>query len=346
MKSQTVTKWLKMWSLKFKKIVNRFPHKIIIILFLPLHFYFISNTMTTIEALKQKLYSIEIAEKRLALLNHEMDALQYDLNILQNSIDKEYKDLAKLEKIPTLKIFKKIMGDIEKKLDKEKEEYYQAVLKYDDCANKIQILEFEKDILINKINSKGQVFKDLETAIIASRENPLSKHPLSDSIVNFETQIGLKEKLVVEINEAMFAADQLIKYLGVVAKNLASFESVSNNGLQLLMYDQLQQVKNIRKVVSIIDSLEQNLNKELEDIQNGLRSKNLYTPFISFFETLQSSLIAGWVSGTHLSHSKKCINNNIANTKEIKNFLKKGLNDANNEIEMLRKEKLFYLSNL
>ena len=73
-----------------------------------------------IDLLQKELLSIVKAEKRLGILIHELDDLIYDLNKAQFLVDKEFTDVQKLENTATAFLYKKFLGDIGQKLDKER----------------------------------------------------------------------------------------------------------------------------------------------------------------------------------------------------------------------------------
>lgn len=131
----------------------------------------------------------------------------------------------------------------------------------------------------------------------------------------------------------------------MLLKNLASFDNVNNNQLQVFYYDQVQQINNFRQIISLIDQLEKNLNKELDDINYVSKQKNLYTPYISFFENMHSAMMFGWISSTHLRRAKTCIKDNIKNTDQILAFLQTEKIVVEYGIESLEKEKRLYLEN-
>ncbi len=297
-----------------------------------------------IDQLQEELHSIVKAEKRLAILIHELDDFSHDLALAKILVDKEYLDVQKLEKTTTSYLYKKFLGDIDQKLAKEREEYLMAILKYDDLANKIKLLEFEKEILENKIKLKEQVYTEIQTLIIATKSTN-EKHHLSDTLIQFENKITQKIKDLTEIKEATEAASELKIHLKGLLKNLASFEDINNNQLKVFYYDQIQQLKNFRQTISLVDQLEQNLNKELKDINHDSKNKNLYTPYISFFENMHSEMMFGWISNTHLTRAKICIKDNIKNTDQTLAFLKAEKTVIEYAIESLEKEKKLYLEN-
>lgn len=147
-----------------------------------------------IDELQNELLSIVKAEKRLAILIHELEDQAYDLAKSQILVDKEFSDVQKLEKTATSFLYKKFLGDIDQKLDEEREEYLIAILKYDDLANKIKLLEFEKEILEKKIELKDQVYTDIQTLIIATKSTQ-EKHHLSDTLIQFENKITQKKNI-------------------------------------------------------------------------------------------------------------------------------------------------------
>jgi hypothetical protein len=298
--------------------------------------------------LRNQLTSIKLAEKRIILLEHQLDDALHDLKSLNLLVDKEYSDVKKLEKMASGLLFKQFLGDVDKKLDKEREEYLHAVLKYDDLSNKVKIMQYEKDILATKISKKQALYDELEKHIkhSAFQSDVTEKHPLYDAIKNFDAQIQKFEQLKVEIDEATIAANNLKNYLIIAGKNLSAFDNLSNNGFQLLYYEQINYLKNIRQVFAMIDHLEQQLNKELKDINTNVQSKNLYTPYISFFETMFNAAVVGWVSSTHLRRSKECIHQNIKNTDVIINYLENLNGDTETQLVSIQKEKILYLENI
>jgi hypothetical protein len=298
--------------------------------------------------LRVQLTSIKLAEKRIILLDHQLDDAQHDLEALRLMVDKEYHDVQKLEKIASGILYKKFLGNIDKNLEKEREEYLHAVLKYDNLANKIKILQYEKDILTHKISTKETLYDELESVIKQSAftEDITAKHPLYDAIQKFDVQVQKFEQLKVEIDEALIAATNLKNYLIIAGKNLSGFDKLSNNGFQILYYEQVNYLKNIRQVFAMIDHLEQQLNKELKDINDNVQSKNLYTPFINFFETMFNVAVIGWQSSTHLRRSKECIHQNIKNTEDIIKYLQNLLLDMDKKLASIQQEKNMYLENI
>lgn len=302
------------------------------------------NITKKIDELHKELFSIVKAEKRLAILIHELEDIEHDLAEIKITVDKEFEDVVKLEKTTTSFLYKGFLGDVNQKLNKERDEYLSAVLKYDDLANKIMLLQFEREVLETKISKKEQVYSDLEKNIIATKSNH-EKHPLSEAILQFETKIKQKKQHLIDIDEAIIVGKELKILLTNLLKNLASFENNYNNQFQILYYDQVQQIKSFRHTISTIDQLEKNLNKELEDINYNVIQKNLYTPFISFFESIHSEMMIGWISSTHLRRAKNCIKDNVKNTDLILGFLKLEKQKNEYSIESLIKEKKLYLEN-
>jgi hypothetical protein len=298
--------------------------------------------------LKNQLISIKLAEKRLLVLEHQLDDALHELESLNKIVEKEFRDIQLMEKTSSFMIFKKILDNKDEKLQKEKEEYLHAVLKYDSTLHKIKIITYEKELLIKKISTKQSVLEKLEK-IISTHDGTTditSKHPLYDGIKRLNSELERMHQVIVEIDEAKEAAKNLIKYLATALKNLDGFDNVNQSGMQIFYYDQLTYLKNIRQVFAIIDHLELQLNKELKDINVSLKSKNEYTPYKSFFEQMLHVAVIGYVSNTHLRRSKLCITQNIKNTHEIIAHLDQLANECDMKIKLLQQEKIVYLENI
>lgn len=303
-----------------------------------------SETSTT---LKNQLISIKLAEKRLLVLEHQLDDALHELESLNKIVEKEFRDVQLLEKTSSFTIFKKILGNKAEKLQKEKEEYLHAVLKYDAAAHKIQIMTYEKELLIKKIDTKESILEKLEKIISTYDDTTdiTTKHPLYDGIKRLNSELERINQVIIEIAEAKEAANNLIKYLAIAHKNLDGFDNVNQSGMQILYYEQLTYLKNVRQVFAMIDHLEHRLNKELSDINNSLKSKNEYTPYKNFFEHMFQVAIVGFVNKTHLRRSKLCITQNIKNTHEIIAHLDQLANECDMKIKLLHQEKIVYLEN-
>jgi uncharacterized protein involved in exopolysaccharide biosynthesis len=96
---------------------------------------------------------IKKAESRLKELIPEITRLKSTLRPLELSMQKEFEDIEALEKIGMKALFYKVLGSQEEQVEKERQEYLQASLKYDQARKSLELLEFEYNILSKKTGS-------------------------------------------------------------------------------------------------------------------------------------------------------------------------------------------------
>lgn len=94
-----------------------------------------------------------------------LDRLQeaYDkLDELHDILQKEYKDVQELESLNLKSLFKKVLGSREEQIQKERQEYLQASLKYNDFKKSVELLEYERDLLKKKLTDGDILNKELK----------------------------------------------------------------------------------------------------------------------------------------------------------------------------------------
>ena len=124
--------------------------------------------------LKEKLREYNKLESMKESKIEELRKKEMEIRVLRSLLDKEKKDVDKLEGWTTASIFASIMGNKYYKLDKEKEEYLLAKLKYEDASESIEKLKKE----------------------IEGLETSLSDHENSNN--KYKSLIDKKEELIIE----------------------------------------------------------------------------------------------------------------------------------------------------
>ena len=66
------------------------------------------------------------------------------LKELGEVLKKEHRDVKKLEKLSVKGIFHEFLGDKKKQLEIERQEYLDAVMRYNECVKFLELLEFER----------------------------------------------------------------------------------------------------------------------------------------------------------------------------------------------------------
>ena len=181
------------------------------------------------EALQETFTQLEQAKKidrHLAQVNEQLLEAEKNLDRLSAQLQKEFRDIEKLEKLSVKGLFHQVLGSKEEQIEKERQEYLQVSLKYDEAKKGTELLEFERDLLQKKIQNLPQLEAKLK-GLIKMREKAL--------IAN-NSAAG---RQVLEMVQIIDAQHQFIRVV----------DGVQETGKEVLkvlekMIQQLQQAKN------------------------------------------------------------------------------------------------------
>lgn len=133
---------------------------------------------------KQKLESM--LKKAEFSLENEMERVEF----LKDILNKEEVDVKKLEGMSIKAIFHNLLGDKEERLDKEKQEYFSAKLKYDECCNTINLLKQEINLDNEELNQLYGI--ENEYSLMLKRKEDLILKSNDD---NYQNLVILMDKL-------------------------------------------------------------------------------------------------------------------------------------------------------
>ena len=154
-------------------------------------------------------------------------------------LDKELRDVEKLEGFSTKSVFYKILGSKEKQLEKERQEYLELTLQYEDLKNEIKLLEYEENLLDAKIHSKEKLERTLESLKAKREEEIIQTDPkLREVLINLSDKLEQSYHLKQELEEAMEVGGvahnllkQVIRQLSQV-RNWGSWQGSSRSQMQ------------------------------------------------------------------------------------------------------------------
>ncbi len=165
--------------------------------------------------------SLEKAKKRLAFLNDEIHRVNGRLETLALMVDREYEEVEKLEGANLKNFIKKLKGEQEKLLEKEKQEYLDAVLQYNQAVKELELLEFERKVLLDKLLKREEVEATLHKELKKYEEQLLqSTSRLGTELRKIDQQIldiHLKNK---EFEEAFQQGEKCLKTFWVIEQFL------------------------------------------------------------------------------------------------------------------------------
>jgi len=190
-----------------------------------------NNLDSILPLLKEKIEQYTTLIKTDDHLQSINDQLQVNYNKrdqLVGKLKKEEKDVEQLEGRGVKNLFYKVLGSKEQQLEKERQEYLAASLEYNNCQDTIELLEFERDILKDKVANITVIAESIKTL----------KNKRQKEILSTQADPSLRDAL----SRNLLKTDDLIRerqeYLEALQVGKAALQEVS------VIYSHLQKAKN------------------------------------------------------------------------------------------------------
>lgn len=154
----------------------------------------------------QELEQIRRVQDHTAELRVRLAAEEKDLAIMEKVLAKEQMDVETLEREGLSTMFHKFLGDREQKLDKEREEYLRASLRYNELFKSVQLIRFELDLLTKKEQNIGAVERRIESQIAFRQEELMKLDPAVALVLKgINDQVDKLHKYEAEVEQAYAA---------------------------------------------------------------------------------------------------------------------------------------------
>ena len=229
------------------------------------------------------------------------------LNGLAKILERELRDFEKLQELSLKGLFHKVLGNKEEQMEKEKQEYLAASLKYDEVKKELDLIDFEYKILSEKLNKLNGVSEQV-ASLSKAREQEL----LSENSSEGRRLQGIHEKVVQhkhmleEVAEALQAGEEATKKLeGVLnylgrARNWGQWDMMGGKG-RGGYHRQMMKQTNIDRARAGIHHAQHALrifDREIRDVygpQASLQLKIDLGSFNAFADIFFDNLITDWI---------------------------------------------------
>lgn len=245
---------------------------------------------------------------------------------LKNILDKERKDVEKLEALSLSSIFTSLMGNKYEKIDKEKEEYLLAKLKYEDSNKQINKLEEE----INYIRRSLDGFENIEgkyEKLIGEKEKLIIKEGGGLGVKLKNLIVSMDEMIIntKEIREAIEAGEITLDTLREVRKKLQSAKGwgtwdILGGGL-LVDIGKHSAIDDANKLAEEVQEQLSSFKKELRDVNEFTDIKVNLSSFASFADFFLDGIFADWFVQSKINTSLDNVNMTMEKIQGIINDL-------------------------
>ena len=259
------------------------------------------------------------------------------LDGLERRLKKEEADVKRLEGMSLSGMFHEILGRKEEKLDKERQEFLAAKLKYDECRHSVSAME--RDILLTekRLQELGDpeaayaaLFKEKESLVLKDDQDKLFQ--LNDHLADLNSEvkeakeaIDAGEKVLVSIENVLLALKKA-KTWGVV--------DIVGGGL-IITAVKHSKIDKANQLAQQVQHLLRNFQRELADVQADGKSPLSVdiSGFSTFADYFFDGLIFDWIV-----QSK--INKSYNNVMDMKEKVVRVVGDLNTHLKTKEKKKL------
>lgn len=300
--------------------------------------------------LNKKLFEVKENLRRKQKVKLMLERSKEELEMLKSKneefvgiLHKEKRDVEKLEALSLTGLFYSILRSKEEQLDKERQEYLAAKLKYDESCNSIKYIEeeissYEEEL--RKYLGLDEEYKNLlkEKRYLILNKSDENSRKLADKLDGV-TDLELNAK---EINEAINAGNIAMKALKQLTDTLESARSWGQwdmfGGGLLATAAKHSRIDDAKRQVNEVQRLIRMFNKELLDVNISTDIKINIGSFDTFADYFFDGLISDWIVQSKINDSLNNVNNVSRNLNKTLSTLTKELHDLNLKLEGLQKE--------
>lgn len=293
--------------------------------------------------LRESLRRKQKVELMLAQYRKELDIQNNKKVELNKILSKEEKDVKKLESLSMTRLFYYVLGSREEQLDKERQEYLAAKLKYDECCNSIK--DIEEEIICYEQELRKYVGLDEEYKKILKEKQGLILYKNdedSQRLMKGLDRIDNLEWDIKEVKEAIKAGDSVENALYKLIKSLESAEGwgmwdIFGGGF-LTTAAKHSSIDDAKKEVYNVQRLIRLFKQELSDVEIATDIEIDIGSFATFADYFFDGLISDWIVQTKINDSLDRARSIDRDIKRLLKILTKDLKVLNEELTNTEKE--------
>lgn len=299
--------------------------------------------MQSIEQSIELYQSIIMAKSHLGNLNKRIQEESEELDRLHDVLQKEYKDVLRMEQQSLQGLFKRMLGSFEEQYELEKQEYLHAALRYNECKKTLELLEFERDVLLEKVAKEPKALEKLSSMVSQRKTYFAEKYPdlkarLNSLSEQTDTQIALKSKLHATIIIALNAKkvlNRMYDLLGYI-----------NGGSDVWgFYPSYQEIQEEKKRINEAHDLSYKVKQLLQDLEDkmnliyesqALPNSHRFDEFRHFNNFYHENLLSDWIMQKRMLSARSTLTGTISMVERIIATLRMQVKKAERLLQYLK----------
>ncbi len=272
------------------------------------------------------LYDMVCRKQHLEKLHEELlaqkKALQEEVEKLKKSSLKEQADVDKLEGGSLASFFYNVIGKMDEKLTKEREEAYRAAVKYDAAAR--ELFQIETDLQNNE-DAQDELIgceTEYEELLILKKERMKEiGHWAMEKVFEYEQRLTYLNNQERELEEALAAGDESLDLVERVLNSLGSAEGwgtfdILGGGIiaDAMKYSDLDEAQ------MLIEELQDQLRRfktELADVTIDSEMHIQIDGFLQFADYFFDNLFTDWAVMDKIHNSQRQVERTEDQIKEV-----------------------------
>jgi len=268
-----------------------------------------------LEAARGRVIEAERVERLLAAAQKTLDEERERRRRLAEIVEKEGRDVGRLEGLSLTGLFVAVLGDKEKQLEKERQELLAAKLRLDECEAQIQALEREVAALQGRADALGDVEAEAARALEAKEQALASGggRP-AELLVKLAEEAALARARCREVREAIEAAGFALDSLGRVEEMLGSARNwgiwdlvgggIISTAIKHRKIDEANRAaqdaqQHLSQLARELADLDESFGEEFDMVE--------VSGFLSFADHFFDDLVSAWMVQGKLSRSQESV---------------------------------------
>ena len=303
----------------------------------------LENLNIKISKVKEDLRRKKKLESMLEKCKEELYEQEIKMEDLNRILKKEEKDVKKLESLSITGLFYSVLGTKEEKLDKEKEEYIAARLKYEECHSVIKDLKqeinnYKKELeRYSSIDSDYSILmKEKENLMISNNDhNSLKLTQIADKISDLESDIKEIKEAIMAGNNAKTALEDVIDTLED-AKSWGMWDALGGGFLATVAkHSKIDKAKEqthyAQKMISVF-------NRELSDVDLSTNINIEVGSFATFADYFFDGIMVDWFVQGKIRDSLLKVEDTYDSINSLLDRLQGRLRDSSKKLDLVKEE--------
>ena len=292
---------------------------------------------STLKELWQQVAEKKSCEAKQKELTAQRDTLADRLKMLEKSKLAEQADVDRLEGHSLAAFFYQVIGKMDEKLDKERQEAYAARVKYDVALHDLSSVDADLAQIQNRLARLSDCERQYQAALSEKIKSlKASAHPAAQQVAESESRIAALKVQKRELLEAIHAGKTALHTVNEVLETLDNAEGWSTwdvmgggLGVDLAKYAELDDAQ------EQIEQLQVELRRfktELSDVEIAADLQVTVDSFLKFADFFFDGLFADWAVLDHINQAQSRVENTKGQIKRVLALLKKMREDVDVQI--------------